>query len=109
LTQLRKLVASIQQRERSWTIVADEGQLDRATNDVEVRHNVVVTSDDGVRLETSVLRWEAAAKRLWTDVPVTMSRGDSRVQGRGLDVRVVDEATTILGPVRAVFVAGTSR
>lgn len=108
-TQLRKLVANIQQRNRAWTIVADEGDLERKTNNVEVRHNVVVTSDDGLRLETSVLRWEAAGKRLWTDAPVVMSRRGSVVHGTGLEVRMTEEATTISGPVRATFVREAGR
>jgi LPS export ABC transporter protein LptC len=102
-TQLRKLVANVYQKERAWTIVGEEGNLDRKTNNVEVRGNVVLTSDDGITLETSVLRWEADDKRLWTDTPVTLTRRGSVVQGRGLDVRMAEEATTISGPVRATF------
>jgi LPS export ABC transporter protein LptC len=108
-TQLRKLVANIYQRERAWTIVGEEGELDRKTRDVEVRGNVVVTSDDGLRLETAVLRWEAAGKRLWTDTPVTLSRNGSVVRGSGLEVRLDQEATTISGPVRATFDVGAKR
>ena len=74
-TQLRKLVANVHQRERSWTIVGDEGDLDRATNNVEVRGNVVVTSNDGLRLETAVLRWEAE-----TQAPVDGRAGDADAQ-----------------------------
>jgi len=105
-TQLRKLVAHIYQRERTWTILGEEGDLERATNNVEVRRDVVVTADDGLRLETTVLRWDAAGKRLWTDAPVTITRRGSVVRGSGLDVRMADEATTVNGPVRAVFVTG---
>lgn len=109
LTQLRKVVANVYQRERSWTIVGDEGELDRTTKNVQVRGNVVVTSNDGLRLETAVLRWEAEAKRLWTDTPVTLTRNGSIVLGSGLDVRMADEATTISGPVRATFEIGRRR
>ena len=90
--------------DRAWTIVGDEGELDRNTNNVEVRNNVVVTSDDGLRLETNVLRWEAEERRLWTDAPVLMSRHGSVVQGTGLDVRMADETATVSGRVRATFV-----
>ena len=109
LTQLRKLVANIYEHERAWTIVGDEGELDRNTRNVEVRHNVIVTSDDGLRLETAVLRWEAAGKRLWTDTPVILSRNGSVVRGSGLEVRLDQEATTISGPVRATFDMGKKR
>src|SRR5438132_13847971 len=44
LTKLLKLTAHVFQRERAWTIVGDEGDLDRNSNNVEVRRNVVVTS-----------------------------------------------------------------
>jgi LPS export ABC transporter protein LptC len=108
-TQLRKLVAHIYQPERSWMIVGDEGQLDRQTNNVEVRRNVVVTSNDGLRLETTVLRWHAEDKRLWTDAPVRITRNGSIVLGTGLDVRMEDEATTIEGRVRATFQTDKSR
>jgi LPS export ABC transporter protein LptC len=108
-TQLRKLVANIYRRERAWTIVGDEGEFDRSTNNVEIRHNVVVTSNDGLRLETSVLRWEAKDKRLWTDTPVVLTRNGSVVRGSGLDVRIDDETTTITGPVQATFEMGRSR
>ena len=108
-TQLRKPVANIYERQRAWTIVGEEGDLDRETNNVEVRRNVIVTSDDGLRLETSVLRWDAADKRLWTDAPVTLTRRGSVVRGSGLEVRAADEATTITGPVRAVFATGKAR
>ena len=109
VTQLRKLVANVYQRERAWTIMGDEGELDRSTNNVEVRRNVVVTSDDGLRLETSVLRWDASERRLWTDAPVLLSRRGSVVRGTGLDVRMADETATVTGPVRATFALGKGK
>ena len=109
VTQLRKLVANVYQRERAWTIIGDEGELDRNTNNVEVRRNVVVTSDDGLRLETSVLRWDANERRLWTDAPVLLSRRGSVVRGTGLDVRMADETATVTGRVRATFALGKGK
>jgi len=109
VTQLRKLVANVYQRERAWTIMGDEGELDRTTNNVEVRRNVVVTSDDGLRLETSVLRWDANERRLWTDAPVLLSRRGSVVRGTGLDVRMADETATVTGRVRATFALGKGK
>src|SRR5438445_8455570 len=86
VTKLQKVNANVYQRDRTWTIVGDEGELDRKTNNVELRRNVVVTSDDGLRLETSVLRWEAERKRLWTDAPVVLSKNGSVVRGTALNV-----------------------
>src|SRR3954469_1099859 len=95
LPQLRKLTANIIQKERAWTIVGEEGDLDRKSNNVEVRKNVIITSNDGLRLETSVLRWDAERKRLWTDAPVRLSREGSTVSGSGLSVLMADESTTV--------------
>jgi lipopolysaccharide export system protein LptC len=67
---------------------------------------VVLTSSDGIRLETNVLRWTGAEKRLWTDEPVRLSRGGAVVDGSALEVRTAEEYTTIAGRVHAVFTEG---
>ena len=109
VTKLQRVNANVYQRDRTWTIVGDEGGLDRKTNNVELRRNVVVTSDDGLRLETTVLHWEAERKRLWTDAPVVLSKNGSVVRGTALDVLMADEATTVGGRVRATFVTSRAR
>ncbi len=101
-TWLRRVNVKVDERNRSWTIVGDEGLLDRDKN-LEVRNNVVMTSDDGLRLETTVLRWHAGNRRLWSEQPVRIVRGGVVIQGSAFDVKMSDEATTISGPVRAVF------
>jgi LPS export ABC transporter protein LptC len=101
-TSLRRVDIKVYDRQRSWTIVGEEGDLDKAKN-FEVRRNVVVTSDDGLRLETSVLRWHAADKRVWTDVPVRITHKGAVIEGRGLDMKLAEESTTIAGRVHAVF------
>lgn len=108
-THLKRVHVNVFERERSWTIVGDEGDLYQASKNVEVRRNVVVTSSDGLRLETTVLRWQGEERRLWTDAPVRMAREGTVVDGSALDVRMGDEATTIRGRVRATFVKGPAR
>ena len=101
-TALRRIDLTVHERDRSWTVVGEEGDLDRAKN-LEIRHNVVLTSDDGLRLETTVLRWHRADRRIWTDAPVRIVRSGAVIEGNTLDVTMEDEATTITGRVRAVF------
>jgi LPS export ABC transporter protein LptC len=103
-TALRRLTVHVHHQDRAWTIVGEEGDFFSASRDFEIRRNVVLTADDGLRLETSVLRWHGAERRLWTDVPVRLSRPGSVVQGTGLVVRLDDEATTVKGPVTARFI-----
>jgi hypothetical protein len=66
----------------------------------------VLTSSDGFRLETNVLRWQGAEKRLWTDEPVRLSRGAAVADGSALEVRMSEEYTTLAGRVHAVFTEG---
>ena len=102
-TALRAIAVDVFERDRSWTIVGEEGDLFQATKNIEIRKNVVLTSSDGVRLETSVLRWQGAEKRLWTDAPVRLSRGGAVADGSGLEVRMAEEYTILGGPVHSVF------
>jgi len=102
-TALRTIAVDVFERDRSWTIVGEEGDLFQATKNLEIRKNVVLTSSDGVRLETNVLRWQGAEKRLWTDEPVRISRGGAVADGSSLEVRMAEEYTTLGGRVRAVF------
>ena len=101
-TWLRQVNVKVDERDRSWTIVGEEGDLDRAKN-LEIRRNVVLTSNDGLRLETAVLRWDAAGRRLWTDTPVRIVRSGTIIEGTALEAKLSEEATIIKGRVRAVF------
>lgn len=102
-TSLRRISVEVFERDRSWTIVGDEGDLFQRTSNVEIRQNVVLTSSDGFRLETSVLRWQGAERRIWTDAAVRMSRDGAVIDGAALEVRIGDETTTMTGRVRATF------
>ena len=105
-TTLRKVRIRIEEPERNWTVTGDEGELVQETKDVELRGNVVLISSDGLRLETTRLRWDAAQKRAWTDDPVTVFRQGAVVKGLGLDARVGAQHTEIKGRLRATFGKG---
>jgi len=102
-TALRNVRLRVQDRERAWTITGAEGDYFKDTRDFEVRRDVVMVSDDGLRLETAVLRWNGRERRLWTDVPVRITRDGTVIDGSTLDVRMAEEATTVGGRVRATF------
>lgn len=102
-TALRGVRVRVQGRDRVWTIQGEEGDFYRQTQNLEIRNNVVMTSGDGFRLETSVLRWLGAERRLWTDAPVRIHRHGVVIDGSALDVLTREETTTVSGRVRAVF------
>jgi len=105
----RTALVQVFERDRTWTIVGDEGDLFQETGNVELRRNVVLTASDGLRLETSVLRWQGVEKRLWTDAPVKMTRDGTVADGTALDVRMRDEMTTLAGRVHATFLKAPGR
>ena len=102
-TLLRKVVLAIEEPTRKWTITGDEGDLVQQTRDVEMRGHIVLTSSDGLRLETSVLRWQAGAQRLWTNAPVRITRDGTTIEGSGLVVNMTQETAEVAGRVRAEF------
>jgi LPS export ABC transporter protein LptC len=102
-TELRRVNVEVDEPDRSWSIVGDMGEYLQKERKIELRGNVVVTSSDGLRLETDVLRWDGNDRRLWTDRPVTLSSRTGVVRGQTLEVAMASDATTIGGRVRARF------
>jgi LPS export ABC transporter protein LptC len=105
-TSLRNVRVQVRDGDQTWTIVGDEGDFYKGTRNLELRRNVIMTSGDGMRLETSVLRWQEAERRLWTDAPVRIYRESTVIDGTALDVRMAEESTTVQGRVRATFTRG---
>jgi LPS export ABC transporter protein LptC len=111
-TALKKVDVVVRDRDRQWTIRAEEGDVwnrEGKRRDVEVRKNVVVTTDDGLELSTTVLRWNSEDQRLWTDAPVRLVRRGNVVEGRSFDLHMTEETAVITGPVRATFLADRRR
>jgi LPS export ABC transporter protein LptC len=108
-TALRNVRVRVEDRDRIWTITGEEGDLFNDTRNFEIRRNVVVTSDDGLRLETSVLHWRASDRRLWTKAPVRIVEDGAIIHGSGLEVDMSQEAATVTGRVHAAFPGGRSQ
>ena len=66
---------------------ADEGTLDRTTNGVELRKNVIIVTDEGTTLTTEVLNWDAAKELVSTDEYVFIQRKDMDISGTGASAR----------------------
>jgi len=60
-------------------------------------------SSEGLRVETTVLRWNNAEGRAWTDQPVAIYKGGGVVKGTGFEVRPSEEITLVHGRVTATF------
>lgn len=66
---------------------ADEGVFDRTSNDIELKKNVVILTDEGTRLTTDVLNWEAAKELVHTDEYVFIQRDDMDIAGTGASAK----------------------
>lgn len=96
---------------------ADRATIDLATKDVRLEGGIVARSEDGTELRTELLRWVTATRRIDTDQPVTLSRGDWQSRGRGLEaetdleqVRIFQNITSQLrSPVAPPTPAATPR
>jgi LPS export ABC transporter protein LptC len=62
---------------------ADYGKLNRASEDMEARGNVVVTGSDGVVLETETLNWHSETRQIASDDSVTVYRNHDILTGWG--------------------------
>jgi LPS export ABC transporter protein LptC len=102
-TLLRKVTIGVDEPGRKWKVTSDEGDLIQDTRDVELRGNVVLVSSEGLRVETTVLKWMNADGRIWTEEPVTIYRSGGVVKGTGLDVTPSQEIATVRGRVTATF------
>src|SRR6266436_1862353 len=102
-TSLWKVTIGVQDTDRAWQVTSEEGDLVKDTKDVELRGNVVLISSEGLRVETTVLRWNNAEGRAWTDQPVTIYKGGGMVKGTGLEARPSEEITLVHGRVTATF------
>jgi LPS export ABC transporter protein LptC len=62
---------------------ADYGKLNRGSDDMEAIGNVVVTSSDGVVLETQTLRWESELRKIISEDSVRIVRDEDVLTGWG--------------------------
>ena len=102
-TRMRLVKITVFQTDRVWVVTGDEGEMQNETRDVRVRGNVVVTSDDGLRFTSEDLHWNAEAKRLWTEGPVTLLRGQTTITGRGFLTEMETERAVIQTRVRVLI------
>lgn len=102
-TVMKKVVVTVFSKDAVWTVTADEGTLDNEKRDVSVQGNVVVTSNDGLRIATTELAWRNEARHLYTDEAVEITRPGTTITGRGLDVRMKDQEAVVQQKVRVVI------
>jgi LPS export ABC transporter protein LptC len=102
-TVMKKVVVKVFNKDSVWTVTADEGTLDNQKRDVSVQGNVVVVSNDGLRITTPELNWRNKERNLFTGEAVEISRPGTKITGRGLDVRMQEQEAVIEKNVRVTI------
>ena len=67
------------------TLTADEGVLERRTNDIEVLGDVVVYAADGTILTTEKLTWNEMTGKIESDREVRVTKGKDVMTGVGVE------------------------
>lgn len=66
-------------------VVGDSGVIQEETGILNIYGNVVVTTDDGRKLETDSLHWNSKTDQVETDAYVRITKGDDVLTGWGLE------------------------
>ena len=66
---------------------ADEGVFTRKNNDIELKKNVVIVTDEGTRLTTELLNWDAKKELVYTDKSLLIEREDMDITGTGASAK----------------------
>lgn len=70
---------------RTSFLVADSGVIQERKQKFEALGNVVVTTEQGIRLQTQSLRWDPENAKILTDDFVTITKGKDVITGYGLE------------------------
>ena len=71
--------------EHTSQLTAREGEVHQKTKDLEASGDVVILSDDGVRLMTDHIRWDHARQKILAPGEVTLSTDQGTETGVGLE------------------------
>ena len=66
-------------------LAADSGLIREKKQDVEALGNVVVTSEEGLKLETASLKWDPRKRKIVTDDFVKITKKEDVITGYGLE------------------------
>lgn len=66
---------------------ADEGAFARTNNNIKLKNNVVIVTDEGTTLKTDTLNWDAKKELVHTDDELLIQRKDMDITGTGASAK----------------------
>lgn len=85
IIKLDKIKGTVQSEGISVDITADNGIFYRNNSSVQLSSNVVAVTDEGTKLTTETLYWDAKKEHVHTDDYVVITRNDLMIEGIGAD------------------------
>ncbi len=70
---------------RPTIVTADEADYDPASQDATLRGHVHIAAPNGDTLDSTILYWSGANRKLRTDGRVTLRRGESHITATGME------------------------
>lgn len=86
---------------KSFIMTADKGQMNTEAKDVEIRGNVVITSDAGDKFYTDYLNYSDEERKFFTNAPVTMENKRMKIKGVGLTLFIKKGQLNLSSMVKA--------
>jgi len=75
-----------EEEKRLSTVYSDKAVLNERNNQITLKGNVRVYSEDGVRLFSEILRWDEVAAKITTDEPVVFINAENdTIYGEGFE------------------------
>ncbi|MBI5287296.1 MAG: LPS export ABC transporter periplasmic protein LptC [Deltaproteobacteria bacterium] len=93
---------------RTYTMEAREGMLVNSTKEVEVKGEVIVTSDDGYQLKTDSMRVSSNGKQFSTNDRIVLKGPRIELEGVGVLIDTQVERLSVLGEVKTVLKGGVN-
>lgn len=84
---LQNITARTYQKDQSAVLTSDRGQFNKATSDIRLEEGVTVVTDDGTKLTTDHLNWNANQRIVSTDAPTRVERPGVITEGVGAEGR----------------------
>lgn len=87
--------------DQDMNLTAKKGVLNKATGDINLQQNVVITSEQGAVMKTETLDWQRNKDLVRTDDHVTIEDKSIRVQGTGMEAHPSLKEARLKGDVMA--------
>jgi LPS export ABC transporter protein LptC len=83
VVELNGIVARTYDEQTDVTITADNGAVNKSSNEIKLKDNVIIITSDGSRVVTDHLDWKAKEEKVVTDAVVFVENENMKATGKG--------------------------